>query len=195
MAKLSFEKFRTEDFEDVAYFEPYYLKDFVALKPKKRLLISIMLLILLGFSSRLLVNSDFEAQKITAKAICSLHQKYGCSVDNNIIIYPDIATRISFSCLGADLVLMFIILSWGLTGFKRYGKRIIVFSSFLIIINIARLILFYPLSKRLGLDTIIKAHDIMYNYISGFIVIILFIIYAVMSVRDARRITIQEKKK
>lgn len=36
MAKLSFEKFRTEDFEDVAYFEPYYLKDFVALKPKKK---------------------------------------------------------------------------------------------------------------------------------------------------------------
>lgn len=32
MCKLSFNKFLMEDFEDVAYFEPYYLKDFIALK-------------------------------------------------------------------------------------------------------------------------------------------------------------------
>jgi tRNA threonylcarbamoyladenosine biosynthesis protein TsaB len=35
MAKLSYEKFISNDFEDVAYFEPYYLKDFIAGKPKK----------------------------------------------------------------------------------------------------------------------------------------------------------------
>lgn len=35
MAKLSFKKYTNNDFEDVAYFEPYYLKDFVAGKPKK----------------------------------------------------------------------------------------------------------------------------------------------------------------
>jgi len=35
MAKLSFTKYQTNSFEDVAYFEPYYLKDFVAGKPKK----------------------------------------------------------------------------------------------------------------------------------------------------------------
>jgi len=29
LAKLSFNKFQKSDFEDVAYFEPYYLKDFV----------------------------------------------------------------------------------------------------------------------------------------------------------------------
>lgn len=29
MASLSFEKFKEKDFEDVAYFEPYYLKDFM----------------------------------------------------------------------------------------------------------------------------------------------------------------------
>ncbi len=29
MAKLSFDKFQQKDFEDVAYFEPFYLKDFV----------------------------------------------------------------------------------------------------------------------------------------------------------------------
>lgn len=29
------EKFSTEEFEDVAYFEPFYLKDFIAGKPKK----------------------------------------------------------------------------------------------------------------------------------------------------------------
>jgi tRNA threonylcarbamoyladenosine biosynthesis protein TsaB len=29
MSKLSFEKFQSNDFEDVAYFEPYYLKDFI----------------------------------------------------------------------------------------------------------------------------------------------------------------------
>ncbi len=34
MDLLSFDKFVNNDFEDVAYFEPYYLKDFVALKPK-----------------------------------------------------------------------------------------------------------------------------------------------------------------
>lgn len=33
----AFEKFQTEQFEDVAYFEPFYLKDFVALKSKKRI--------------------------------------------------------------------------------------------------------------------------------------------------------------
>ncbi|MDX1445237.1 tRNA (adenosine(37)-N6)-threonylcarbamoyltransferase complex dimerization subunit type 1 TsaB [Lishizhenia sp.] len=32
----AFEKFQAEQFEDVAYFEPFYLKDFVALKSKKR---------------------------------------------------------------------------------------------------------------------------------------------------------------
>lgn len=35
MVGLSFEKFINNDFEDVAYFEPFYLKDFVAIKPKK----------------------------------------------------------------------------------------------------------------------------------------------------------------
>ena len=34
---LAWAKIQKEDFEDVAYFEPYYLKDFVAGKPKKLL--------------------------------------------------------------------------------------------------------------------------------------------------------------
>ena len=34
MGVLAYHKFKISDFEDVAYFEPYYLKDFVALKPK-----------------------------------------------------------------------------------------------------------------------------------------------------------------
>ena len=35
MGKLANIKYKKSDFENVAYFEPYYLKDFVALKPKK----------------------------------------------------------------------------------------------------------------------------------------------------------------
>lgn len=35
MSKLSFEKFKNSDFEDVAYFEPYYLKDFIVQAKKK----------------------------------------------------------------------------------------------------------------------------------------------------------------
>jgi tRNA threonylcarbamoyladenosine biosynthesis protein TsaB len=35
MISLAEEKFSRSEFEDVAYFEPYYLKDFVAGKPKK----------------------------------------------------------------------------------------------------------------------------------------------------------------
>jgi tRNA threonylcarbamoyladenosine biosynthesis protein TsaB len=34
MSLLSFNKYKKSDIEDVAYFEPYYLKDFVALKPQ-----------------------------------------------------------------------------------------------------------------------------------------------------------------
>ncbi len=34
MSLLANNKFKIDEFEDVAYFEPYYLKDFVALKPK-----------------------------------------------------------------------------------------------------------------------------------------------------------------
>lgn len=34
MGEISNIKFKKSDFEDVAYFEPYYLKDFVAIKPK-----------------------------------------------------------------------------------------------------------------------------------------------------------------
>jgi tRNA threonylcarbamoyladenosine biosynthesis protein TsaB len=34
MGLLAYNKFTKNDFEDVAYFEPYYLKDFIALKPK-----------------------------------------------------------------------------------------------------------------------------------------------------------------
>lgn len=34
MGDLAYEKYKISDIEDVAYFEPYYLKDFVALKPK-----------------------------------------------------------------------------------------------------------------------------------------------------------------
>lgn len=37
MAKFSFEKFSADHFEDVAYFEPYYLKNFIAGIPKKML--------------------------------------------------------------------------------------------------------------------------------------------------------------
>lgn len=36
MGGLAFHKYQKQNFEDVAYFEPYYLKDFVALKPKKK---------------------------------------------------------------------------------------------------------------------------------------------------------------
>lgn len=36
MVLLSYKKFEEKQFEDVAYFEPYYLKDFVGVKPKKR---------------------------------------------------------------------------------------------------------------------------------------------------------------
>jgi tRNA threonylcarbamoyladenosine biosynthesis protein TsaB len=35
MAALSFEKFKNNDFVDVAYFEPYYLKDFIITKSTK----------------------------------------------------------------------------------------------------------------------------------------------------------------
>ena len=35
MSKLSFEKFENNDFEDVAYFEPFYLKDFLITTSKK----------------------------------------------------------------------------------------------------------------------------------------------------------------
>lgn len=38
MAKLSFEKFIKHDFENVAYFEPFYLKDFKVTVSKKNLL-------------------------------------------------------------------------------------------------------------------------------------------------------------
>ncbi|WP_370477608.1 tRNA (adenosine(37)-N6)-threonylcarbamoyltransferase complex dimerization subunit type 1 TsaB [Tamlana flava] len=34
MGHLAYSKYKISDTEDVAYFEPYYLKDFVALKPK-----------------------------------------------------------------------------------------------------------------------------------------------------------------
>jgi tRNA threonylcarbamoyladenosine biosynthesis protein TsaB len=36
MAQLSFDKFQKKIFEDVAYFEPFYLKDFVVTTKKKK---------------------------------------------------------------------------------------------------------------------------------------------------------------
>ena len=36
MSSLSFDRYKKSDIEDVAYFEPYYLKDFIALKPKPK---------------------------------------------------------------------------------------------------------------------------------------------------------------
>jgi len=38
MVKIAHEKFNNKAFEDVAYFEPFYLKDFVATTPKKKVL-------------------------------------------------------------------------------------------------------------------------------------------------------------
>lgn len=35
MCALSYDKFKMNDFEDVAYFEPFYLKDFIAIPSKK----------------------------------------------------------------------------------------------------------------------------------------------------------------
>lgn len=37
MGELAFKKYKIKDFEDVAYFEPFYLKKFVATTPKKPL--------------------------------------------------------------------------------------------------------------------------------------------------------------
>ncbi|WP_298882594.1 tRNA (adenosine(37)-N6)-threonylcarbamoyltransferase complex dimerization subunit type 1 TsaB [uncultured Polaribacter sp.] len=37
MAHLSYNKYKKNDIEDVAYFEPFYLKDFVAIPEKKKL--------------------------------------------------------------------------------------------------------------------------------------------------------------
>lgn len=36
MGKLSFERFQKEEFEDMAYFEPFYLKDFIPTQPKPK---------------------------------------------------------------------------------------------------------------------------------------------------------------
>jgi tRNA threonylcarbamoyladenosine biosynthesis protein TsaB len=36
MGPLAFNKYKKDDIEDVAYFEPYYLKDFIAIKPKPK---------------------------------------------------------------------------------------------------------------------------------------------------------------
>lgn len=38
MHALAYNKFRENDFEDVAYFEPFYLKDFVPTQPKKNII-------------------------------------------------------------------------------------------------------------------------------------------------------------
>ncbi|MCK4922130.1 MAG: tRNA (adenosine(37)-N6)-threonylcarbamoyltransferase complex dimerization subunit type 1 TsaB [Bacteroidales bacterium] len=38
MVPLAYDKYEKKNFEDVAYFEPFYLKDFVATIPKKKLL-------------------------------------------------------------------------------------------------------------------------------------------------------------
>ena len=35
MAHLAYEKYKSSEFEDVAYFEPYYLKDFILQQKKK----------------------------------------------------------------------------------------------------------------------------------------------------------------
>jgi tRNA threonylcarbamoyladenosine biosynthesis protein TsaB len=35
LTKLAFDKFKNNEFEDVAYFEPYYLKDFIVGKKKE----------------------------------------------------------------------------------------------------------------------------------------------------------------
>jgi len=37
MIEVSYQKFIDKNFEDVAYFEPYYLKDFIAIKPKNKI--------------------------------------------------------------------------------------------------------------------------------------------------------------
>lgn len=37
MVALSYKKFKVNDFEDVAYFEPFYLKDFYVTVPKKKI--------------------------------------------------------------------------------------------------------------------------------------------------------------
>lgn len=34
MGEIAYDKYKKSDIEDVAYFEPYYLKDFIAIKPK-----------------------------------------------------------------------------------------------------------------------------------------------------------------
>ncbi|NQX85678.1 MAG: tRNA (adenosine(37)-N6)-threonylcarbamoyltransferase complex dimerization subunit type 1 TsaB [Flavobacteriaceae bacterium] len=36
MSGLAFDKYKKDDIVDVAYFEPYYLKDFIAIKPKSK---------------------------------------------------------------------------------------------------------------------------------------------------------------
>lgn len=36
MSAMAFDKYKKDDIEDVAYFEPYYLKDFIAIKPKPK---------------------------------------------------------------------------------------------------------------------------------------------------------------
>jgi tRNA threonylcarbamoyladenosine biosynthesis protein TsaB len=37
MAKLSYDKYKISDIENVAYFEPFYLKDFIVIPEKKKL--------------------------------------------------------------------------------------------------------------------------------------------------------------
>jgi tRNA threonylcarbamoyladenosine biosynthesis protein TsaB len=38
MARLADDRFNNQQFEDVAYFEPFYLKEFIATKPRKNII-------------------------------------------------------------------------------------------------------------------------------------------------------------
>jgi tRNA threonylcarbamoyladenosine biosynthesis protein TsaB len=37
MSELAYDRFKKNDIEDVAYFEPYYLKDFLVTPSKKKI--------------------------------------------------------------------------------------------------------------------------------------------------------------
>ena len=122
-----------------------------------------------------------------SQMVCNIHKifNFTCTVQNNVIIYDSLVSSISMFCLGFDQVFFILILLFVFHGTKnkKTNKEILLICLGVFILNLMRILLFYPLSNLVGVTHIQSIHDFLYYYGQGIFLIIIFVSYTYYKMR------------
>ncbi len=111
---------------------------------------------------------------------------YQSATEHNMIYFDDISFRISSLCTGIDTIVYFMIMVFTFFGLKdkRINYLALKYSMVLFLLNILRIALFRPVLIHEGLEKTYAIHNIIYNYIQGFVMLGAFALFTMLRISE-----------